>query len=172
MFMVRKSAIFLSCTYTAKKVWVTELGHRKPVLQTRTLPPAVACRSSRARDCTQTTTVTHATAITMFNQLQHRRTLWKKELSMQEKIQSFTSLKPGRQIYECQRIRYFVIHDPYKTHLCLLWLIIWEGKGRGKKNYKKLRVKMHHGSGSRQILVSQKHFWNHVKINTRSKENN
>ena len=33
--MVRKSAIFFSCTYTAKQVWVTETGHRKPVLLTR-----------------------------------------------------------------------------------------------------------------------------------------
>lgn len=35
--MVRTSAIFFSCTYTAKQVWVTETGHRKPVLLTRTL---------------------------------------------------------------------------------------------------------------------------------------
>lgn len=37
MFVVRQSAIFLSHTYTTKKVWVTETGHRTPVLLTRIL---------------------------------------------------------------------------------------------------------------------------------------
>lgn len=37
MFVVRESAIFLSHTYTTKKVCVTETGHRTLVLLTRIL---------------------------------------------------------------------------------------------------------------------------------------